>query len=65
MGPGLMLAFYLLLGFLSVPSFLTFVLMTLDFLSLTFRFRHRFFQSFFVSEIGYGIDDRSLVLESP
>ena len=60
-----MLTLYLLSGFLLVPSFSTSTLATLDFLSLTVQFEHRFLQSFFVSEIEYGIDDRSLVLDSP
>ena len=65
MGSGLMPALYLLSGFLSIPSFSTSALMTLDFLSLTFQFGHLFLQSFFVFEIEYDIDDGSLVLESP
>ena len=64
MGPGLTPTLYLLSGFLLIPSFSTSTLVTLDFLSLTVQSRHRFFQSFFVSEIEYDIDDRSLVLES-
>ena len=64
MGPGLIPAHYLLSGFLSVPSFPTSALVTLDFLSLTFQFGHCFLQSFFVFEIEYDIDDGSLVLES-
>ena len=55
---------YPLSGFLSVPSFSPSALVTLDFLSLTVQSGHRFLQSFFVSEIEYGIDDGSLVLES-
>ena len=58
-------AFYLLSGFLSVPSFLSSALVTLDFFSPTVQSRHRFLQPFFMFEIKYGIDDRSLVLESP
>ena len=57
-------ALYPLLGFLSVPSFLTSALVTLDFPSLIIQFGHQFLQSFFVSEIEYDIDDGSLVLES-
>ena len=64
-GPGLMPALCLLSGSLSVSSFLTSALVTLDFLSLTIQSGHRFLQSFFMSEIEYGIDNRSLVLESP
>ena len=60
-----MLALYPLLGFLSVPSFLPFMLVTLDCPFLTVRSGHRFLQSFFVSEIEYDIDDGSLVLKSP
>ena len=65
MGSGLMPAFYPLLGFLSIPSFPSAAPVTLDFLSLTVQSRHHFLQSFFVSEIEYGIDDGLLVLESP
>ena len=57
-------AFYPLLGFLLVPSFQSSTLVTLDFFSLTVQSKHRFLQSFFMSEIEYGIDDGSLVLES-
>ena len=55
---------YLLLGFLSVPSFSAFALMTLNLPFLTVRSGHRFLLSFslFVDECG--IDDESLVLES-
>ena len=60
-----MLALYLLSEFLSVPSFSTSALVTLDFPSLTIQSGHCFLQSFFVFEIEYGIDDGSLVLESP
>ena len=60
-----MLVPYLLSRFLLIPSFLTFVLMTLDFISLTVQSGHRFLQSFFMSEIEYDIDDGSLVLENP
>ena len=59
------LAFYLLSGFLLIPSFPTSVLVALNFLSLTIQSRHRFLQSFFVFEIEFDIDDESLVLESP
>ena len=61
---GLMSAIYLLSRFLLVPSFSTSALVTLDFLSLDVRSGHHFLQSF-VFEIEYGIDDGSLVLESP
>ena len=64
-GPGLMPALYLLSGFLLIPSFLTSVLRTLDFLSLIVQFGHHSLQPFFAPEIKYGIDDGSLVLESP
>ena len=63
-GPSLMLAFYPLSGFLLVPSSPTSALVTLDFLSLIVQSGHHFLQSFFVSEIEYGIDGGSLVLES-
>ena len=62
---GLMPVPYLLSEFLLIPSFSTSALVTLDFLSLTVKSRHRFLQSFFVYEIEYDIDDESLVLESP
>ena len=65
MGSGLMPALYLLLEFLLVPSFSTSHIVTLDFPSLIVQFGHHFFQSFFVFEIEYDIDDESLVLESP
>ena len=65
MSPGLIPTHYLLSGFLSVPSFPTFTLVTLDFLSLTVQFGRRFLQSFFVFENEYSIDDGSLILESP
>ena len=58
-------ALYLLSGFLSVLSFLSSALVTLDFLSLTVQYGHRFLQSFFMSEIEFDNDDESLVLESP
>ena len=64
MGLGLTLAFYPLSGFLSVPSFSSSTLVTLDFISLIVQSEHRFLQSFFVSEIEYSIDDGSLVLKS-
>ena len=57
-------ALYLLSGFLSVPSFSTSTLMTLDFPSLTVQSGHHFLQSFFMSEIEYDNEDESLVLES-
>ena len=60
-----MLVLYLLSGFLLVPSFSTSMLVTLDFLSLIVQSGHHFLQPFFVPEIEYGIDDDSLVLESP
>ena len=56
---------YLLSGFLLVPSFLTSVLVTPDFLSLVIQSGHHFFQPFFAPEIEYGIDGGSLVLGSP
>ena len=64
-GLGLMPAFYPLLGFLLVPSFQSSTLVTLDFFSLTVQSGHHFLQSFFMTEIEYGIDDGSLVLEGP
>ena len=57
-------ALYLLSEFLLVPSFLPSALTILNFPSLTVQSEHRFLQSFFVSEIEYGIDDGSLVLGS-
>ena len=62
---GLMPALYLLSGFILIPSFLTSVLETLDFLSLIVQSGHHSLQPFFALEIKYGIDDGSLVLESP
>ena len=64
-GPGLMPALYLLLGFLSIPSFLTSLFGTLDFHSLIVQSGHHSFQPFFTPDIEYGIDDGSLVLRSP
>ena len=64
-GPGLMPALYLLLGFLLIPSFLTSVLETLDFLFLIVQSGHHSLQPFFAPGIEYGIDVGSLVLKSP
>ena len=61
---GMMLFPYLLSVFLLVPSFSTFVLVTLDFLSLIVQSEYHFLKPVFVPEIEYGIDDESLVLES-
>ena len=62
---GLMPIPYLLSKSLFIPSFLTSVLVTPDFLSLVVQSEYHFLQPFFAPEIGYGIDDNSLVLESP
>ena len=64
-GSGLMPALYPLSGFLLVSSFLPFVLVTLDCPFLIVRSRRRFLQPFFLSEIKYDIDNKSLVLENP
>ena len=64
-GPSLRPALYLLSGFLLIPSFLTSVPGTLDFLSLIVQSGHHSLQPFFAPEIEYGIDNGSLVLESP
>ena len=61
----MMLALYPLSRFLLVPSFSISALVTLDFLSLIVQSGHHFLQPFFMSEIEHGIDDGSLVLESP
>ena len=62
---GLMPVPYLLLKSLSVPSFLPSALETLDLLSLIFQSEHQSLQPFSALGIGYGIDDRSLILEGP
>ena len=62
---GLMPTLYLLSGFLLILSFLTSVLGIFDFLSLIIQSGHHSLQPFFTPEIEYGIDDESLVLESP
>ena len=61
----LMLVPYLLSRSLLIPSFLTSVPGTLDFLSPIIQSGHQSLQPFFASEIEYGINDGSLVLESP
>ena len=58
-------ASYLLSRSLLIPSFLTSVPRTLDFLSPIVQSEHHSLQPFFALEIEYGIDDESLVLESP
>ena len=63
-GPGPNAGLYLLLGFLSVPSFSTSALVTLDFLSLTVQSRHRFLRPFSLSGIECDIGVRSLVIGS-
>ena len=50
---------------LLIPSFLTFVLETLDFLSPIVQSEHYSLQSFFAFGIEYGINEESLVLMSP
>ena len=55
---------YLLSKSLLVPSFLTSVLGTLDFLSQVVQSGHHSLQPFFALGIKYGIDVGSLVLES-
>ena len=62
---GLMPVPYLLLKFLSVPSFPPSALGTPDFLSLIFQSEHQSLQPFSELGIRYGIDDGSLVLEGP
>ena len=60
---------YLLSRSLLIPSFLTSVSGTLDFLSPIVQSRHHSLQPFFALgieyDIEYGIDVGSLVLESP
>ena len=56
---------YLLSKFLLIPSLLTSVPWTLDFLSPIVQSEHHSLQPFFTLGIEYGIDVRSLVLESP
>ena len=60
-----MLVFYLLSGFLLIPSFSTSALGTFNFLSPIVQSWHHSLQPFFAPEIEYDIDDVSLVLESP
>ena len=62
---GLMSVPYLSLKSLSVPSFPPSALGTPNFLSLVFQIEHQSLQPFFTLEIGYGIDDGSLVFEGP
>ena len=62
---GLMPVLCLLSRSLLIPSFLTSVPWTLDFLSPIVQSEHHSLQSFFTLGIEYGIDDESLVLESP
>ena len=62
---GLMPIPYLLSRSLFIPSFLTSVPETLDFLSLIVQSGHHSLQPFFALGIEYGIDVGSLVLESP
>ena len=62
---GPMPVFYLLSRSLLIPSFLTSVLGTLDFLSPIVQSEHHSLQPFFALGIEYGIDVGSLVLESP
>ena len=61
---GLMPVPYLLSKSLLIPSFLTSVPGTLDFLSPIVQSDHHSLQPFFALGIEYGIDDESLVLES-
>ena len=63
-GSGLMHALYLLSGFLSVPSFPTSALVTLDWPSLTIQSGHHFLRPFFLFVDECDIDDKLLVLES-
>ena len=62
---GLMPVLCLLSRSLLIPSFLTSVPWTFDFLSLIVQSGHHSLQPFFSFRIKYGIDDGSLVLESP
>ena len=62
---GLMPIPYLLSRSLLIPSFLTSAPGTLDFLSPIIQSGHQSLQPFFASEIEYGINDGSLVLEGP
>ena len=64
-GLGLMPASYLLSRSLLIPSFLTFMPETLDFLSPIVQSGHHSLQQFFALGIEYGIDFGSLVLKSP
>ena len=61
----LMLVPYLFSRSLLIPSFLTFVPETLDFLFSIVQSEHHSLQPFFALGIEYGIDVGSLVLESP
>ena len=56
---------YLLSKFLLIPSFLTSVPGTLDFLSPIVQSEHHSLQPFFALGIEYSIDVGSLILESP